>query len=220
MSSAAGRNRSLNARTHTKKRSCCPADVFHRRLLCEPLEDRRLLGASPVSASLEQTYGQIPMSFEVNQGQTAASVQYLAAGSGYALFLTRDGAVLSLEQPSAKAADAASSPANPSSSPTDPSSSPADLTGVALDMQLVGGNPQAAVAGEDLLPGTSSYFIGNDPSQWRTGVANYGRVAYQNVYPGVNLVYYGNQQQLEYDFTVAPGATRAASGSLSRGRRA
>jgi hypothetical protein len=73
-------------------------------------------------------------------------------------------------------------------------------------MNLVGANPDAAVAGLDQLPGTSNYMIGNDPSQWHTNIANYGQVAYQGVYPGVNLVYYGNQQQLEYDFVVAPGA--------------
>ena len=52
----------------------------------------------------------------------------------------------------------------------------------------------------------TNYFIGNDPSQWHTKIANYGRVAYEGVYPGVNLIYYGNQQQLEYDFVIAPGA--------------
>ena len=73
-------------------------------------------------------------------------------------------------------------------------------------MNLVGANPDASVTGLDQLPGTSNYFIGNDPSQWHTNIANYGQVEYQGVYPGVNLVYYGNQQQLEYDFVVAPGA--------------
>jgi autotransporter-associated beta strand protein len=166
---------------------------YHHRLCLEPLEYRRLLnGASPVSASVDQAYGQIPMSFEVNQGQTDARVQYLTRGNGYALFLTHEGAVLDLEQPSAPVAV--------------PSSAPASITGVALSMNLMGANPQAAAEGEDLLPGTSNYFIGNDSTQWRTGVANYGRVVYQDVYPGVNLIYCGNQQQLEYDFTVVPGA--------------
>jgi len=179
----------------------------NRRLLCESLEDRRLLNgttlqhsvAAPAlvsnqssSSSVAQAYGQLPMSFEVNQGQTDAQVMYLTRGSGYTLFLTQDGAVLSLEPSSGKTAD--------------PSSTPAAESGVALFMQLEGANPQAAIQGEDLLPGVSNYFIGNDPNQWHTNVPNYGRVAYQDVYPGVELDYYGNQQQLEYDFTVAPGA--------------
>jgi len=74
-------------------------------------------------------------------------------------------------------------------------------------MRLVGANAGAAVAGADELPGKSNYFIGNDSKKWRRNVPNYAKVKYQNVYPGVDLVYYGNQSgQLEYDFVVAPGA--------------
>ena len=73
-------------------------------------------------------------------------------------------------------------------------------------MKLVGANPQAKVSGLDELPGKSNYFIGNDPKKWRTNVPNYAKVKYANVYPGVDLVYYGNQRQLEYDFVVQPGA--------------
>jgi hypothetical protein len=73
-------------------------------------------------------------------------------------------------------------------------------------LQLVGANPSAPAIGQDELITKTNYFLGSDPSQWRTNVPNFGRVEYQNVYPGVNLVYYGNQGQLEYDFVVAPGA--------------
>ncbi len=72
----------------------------------------------------------------------------------------------------------------------------------ALRMQVVGSNPHAKVSGLEELPGKSNYFIGNDPKKWRTNVANYAKVKYANVYPGVDLVYYGNQRQLEYDFVV------------------
>lgn len=73
-------------------------------------------------------------------------------------------------------------------------------------MKLVGANSNATVAGADELPGKANYFIGNDPKKWRTNVPAYAKVKYQDVYPGVDLVYYGNQGQLEYDFVVAPGA--------------
>jgi hypothetical protein len=76
-------------------------------------------------------------------------------------------------------------------------------------MQLVGGNTAARGTGMDQQAGTSKYLLGNDPSRWRTGIPNYGRVEYQGVYPGIDLVYYGNQRQLEYDFVVAPGADPA-----------
>ena len=73
-------------------------------------------------------------------------------------------------------------------------------------MRLVGGNAKGRVVGLDELPGRSNYFIGNDPKKWRTNVPSYAKVKYEGVYPGVDLVYYGNQRQLEYDFVVAPGA--------------
>jgi hypothetical protein len=76
-------------------------------------------------------------------------------------------------------------------------------------MKLAGANPNATVAGTDLLPGKTNYFLGNDPAKWRPGVPQYGRVRYENIYPGINLVFYGNQGRLEYDFQVAPGSDPA-----------
>src|SRR6058998_3123603 len=77
-------------------------------------------------------------------------------------------------------------------------------------MKLVGANRAASATALEELPGKSNYFIGNDPKKWRTNVANYARVEYKETYPGVDLVYYGNQRQLEHDFVVAPGADPAA----------
>lgn len=73
-------------------------------------------------------------------------------------------------------------------------------------MKLIGANPDAEVKGMDQLPGKVNYFIGNDSSKWQTNIPTYGKVRYQNVYEGIDLVYYGNQGTLEYDFVVAPGA--------------
>ena len=95
-------------------------------------------------------------------------------------------------------------------------------------MSLAGANPKATVTGLDELPGKSNYFIGNDPAKWRTNVPTYAKVKYQNVYRGIDLVYYGNPQQLEYDFLVAPGAdpkaisldVAAIRSSADGGRRA
>ena len=79
-------------------------------------------------------------------------------------------------------------------------------TAAVLRMKLVGTNAGAKVTGLEELPGKSNYIIGNDPKKWRTNVPNYGRVKYAQVYPDVDLVYYGNQRELEYDFVLAPGA--------------
>ena len=72
--------------------------------------------------------------------------------------------------------------------------------------KVVGANPASRAVGLDKQAGVSNYLIGNDPSQWHTDVPNYGKVSYEGVYRGIDLVYHGNQKQLEYDFVVAPGA--------------
>ncbi|AXC13038.1 Cell surface protein [Acidisarcina polymorpha] len=76
-----------------------------------------------------------------------------------------------------------------------------------LRMDLVGANRSLQASGSELLPGTANYFIGNDPAKWLSKLPVYAKVRYSAVYPGVDLVYYGNQRQLEYDFVVAPGAS-------------
>ena len=144
--------------------------------------------ADPISRS----FGQIPLSFTVNQGQADPRVKFLSQGPGYKLSLTSAEAVLTLSPPA-----------------TAPQKSAVDApigSGVAFKMKLVGGNRKAVVEGLEELPGKSNYFIGKDPKKWRTNVPTYARVKYREVYPGVDLVYYGNQQQLEYDLVVAPRA--------------
>ena len=137
-------------------------------------------------SGLRADYGSVPLSFEANQGQTADEVQFLSRGSGYTLFLAPTKAVLSLQE---RTNDSQMKP----------------VTNV-LRMELKGANPAAEVEGRDLLPGKSNYFVGNDPKNWRTDVATFAKVNYQAVYEGVDLVYYGNQRQLEYDFIVAANA--------------
>ena len=73
-------------------------------------------------------------------------------------------------------------------------------------MKLVGSKSEPHIEGVDQLPSVSNYFTANDPKKWRTDVPNYAKVRYKDIYPGIDLIYYGNQRQLEYDFVVAPGA--------------
>ena len=153
-----------------------------------------------------ETYGRLPLSFEANQGQTDSQVKFLSRGSRYRLFLTPTEAVLSLSSPqSSQRAQRKSSnflsAFSASSAVNDP-----NPKFVALRMKLVGANPHPQVEGLEELPGKSKYFLGNDPSKWRTNVPHYAKVQYKDVYPGVDLVYYGNQRQLKYDLIVAPGA--------------
>ena len=154
------------------------------------------------SAGLAANYGKLPLSFEANQGQTDAQVRFLSRGQGYSLFLTDHEAVLALRKPgsSAQVSPGYSMPggrpgANRESIKTD-----------VVRMQLAGADPGLRVTGSEKLPGTANYLLGRDPSHWHNNVPTYSKVKYTAVYPGVDLVYYGNQQRLEYDFIVAPNA--------------
>ena len=155
---------------------------------------------SPVAEGDETTrlrataeYGKLPLSFEANHGQTDPQVQFLSRGAGYTLFLTPTKAVLSLQQ------------RMPESGASQEQEQVQRVPNV-LRMALVGANPAAKVAGLDQLPGKSNYFIGNDPQKWQVNVPTFASVLYQDIYQGVDLVYYGNQRRLENDFVVAPGA--------------
>jgi hypothetical protein len=113
-------------------------------------------------------------------------VDFISRGPGYTLFVTPTEAVLAL--PSARTAEATTRKT------------------ALLRMQVVGANATAQPKGRDELPGRVNYFRGNDSARWRTGLPTYARASYEDVYPGIDLVYYGNQRQLEYDFIVGPGA--------------
>jgi len=140
----------------------------------------------------------LPMFFEPNQGQTAPQVKFLARGPGYGLFLTAGEAVLELHRSAAGTQHSASSQTSALSSQPAASS--------VIRMRLAGANASPRVSGASPLPGKSSYYIGNDPAKWHRDIPQFARVEYSGVYPGVDLVYYGNQGQLEYDFRVAPAA--------------
>src|SRR5437879_5188449 len=143
-------------------------------------------------------YGKLPLSFEANQGQTDPKAKFLSRGSGYTLFLTPTEAVLMLTKADAHAKGRISHEAT--------LVEPEKRAGTVLRMKLLGAKPAPEVAGVDELPGKSNYFFGNDPKKWRVNVPTYLKVEYRDVYPGVNLVYYGNQRQLEHDFVISPGA--------------
>lgn len=150
-----------------------------------------------------EVYGKLPLAFEANTGQTNNQVKFLSRGPGYTLFLTRRAeAVLVLNAVASK--DTSGEPRRAPQSTVKPH--PEDKTPSVIRMQLVNTDVMPQGAGQDELPGKANYFVGDDPKKWRTNVPLFSKVQYRNVYPGVDLAYYGNQQQLEYDFIVAPGA--------------
>jgi hypothetical protein len=151
--------------------------------------------------------GALPLAFEANQGQTDPQVKYMARGNGYTAFLTANETVFALSS-SPQASSALNAKHGFGGAHQTASPRTKDRT-AAIHMQLVGGNAQPQIAAGSQLPGHSSYFIGNDRSQWHADVPQYARVSYRDVYPGVNMAFYGVQKQLEFDFILAPGASAA-----------
>lgn len=135
-----------------------------------------LLFSGTALAAPAVQWGNIPLSFEPNAGQASAQVRYLARSGSCTLYLASGETVL----------------AGPNQSP--------------LRTRLSGANPSAVIAGEVPQDSRSNYFIGNDPAQWHTAVPNFARVRYAGIYPGIDLVYYGKDGNLEYDWLVSPGA--------------
>src|SRR5437879_3712137 len=160
------------------------SDVQERAIFSRPR-------AVPSQISKERAvaaFGRLPLMFEpnvgqANMGQTDSDAEFLARGAGYSILLDRDSAVIGLQRGKASTGQSGW-----------------------LRMKLAGASADARVTGTDLLPGKTNYFIGNDPAQWRRNVSQFASVRYENIYPGINLLFYGNQGRLEYDFQVAPGA--------------
>jgi len=136
--------------------------------------------AEAKKAGIADTYGKLPISFEPNVGQTDESVRYVARGRGYAMFLTGNQAKLNLQGDRGKAAS--------------------------LEMTIENGNDSPVVTGLAESASKTNYLVGNDPSKWQTDVPNYSRVKYEQIYPGIDMIYYGNGQKLEYDLIVSPQA--------------
>ena len=135
------------------------------------------------SAALRNQPVSIPLEFEANDGQFAPQVLYLARGSNHFVYLTHESMTLGFND--------------------------AQQRDTSLRMTLVGANPEAYMIGETRTAGVSNYLMGNDPAQWRRGVGHYGRVRYSGAWRGIDLLFYGKDQSLEYDFIVYPGSDPA-----------
>jgi len=153
---------------------------------------------------LQEAYGTLPLSFEANQGQTDPQVKFISRGSGYTLYLTNTEAVLTLKEANSKTKTNSYAARDRRHLSQKPGPEKTEFT--TLRMKLNGDNDKTRVSGLEELPGKVNYFIGNNPTKWRTNIPTYSKVQYSEIYPGINLVYYGAQRQLEYDLVVGPGA--------------
>ena len=156
------------------------------------------LAPSAQKAQALASYSRLPLNFEANRGQAPGPIRFLSRGAAYDLLLTNAEAVLSLQKRRFRQQDQAAGWKKAALE----SDGPPNLVRVRFERA----NPDTVMSGEDELPGKSNYFLGKDPQKWRTGIPNYARVRYQEIYPGIDLVYYGKQGRLEYDFVVAAGA--------------
>jgi photosystem II stability/assembly factor-like uncharacterized protein len=167
------------------------------------------------NAQIQQSDGRLPVSFEANYGQTDPQVRFLSHSGGVTTFLTPSEAVIVLGQQKSEAGIQNSDwsslvplrrEAGGEGAPLADARGSERNDGAVLRMQWVGANPNPVVTGREQLPGIVNYFIGNNPAEWHADIPTYAKVEYQDVYPGIDLVYYGTNRQLEYDFVVAPGA--------------
>jgi len=138
-----------------------------------------LNAADSVQAQVAEIGSELPLSFEPNRGQANPRIQFLSRDGGRVILLSSSEVVLN-------------APSRENQSKV-------------LRMRLVGSDPTAQAEGQQPLIGKSNYFIGRDPKRWIKEIPNFARVAFKNVYPDIDLAYYGARRGLEYDFTVAPG---------------
>src|SRR5215471_838354 len=148
-----------------------------------------------IQSKASNAYDALPMSFEANLGQQPdARVKYLARARNYELALTNSEAVFTLRNSSVRHAGEFPRPSgggNRSDS---------------LKMKLRGGIPSPLIPDSEEVPWKVNYFMSNDPASWRTEIPAFSRVVQKGVYKGIDIAYYGKQDQLEYDFIVAPGS--------------
>ncbi len=164
-------------------RAVCRGVVFVLSVafIANLIAPRGFAGSVPAGRSAAADFGKLPLSFQPNLGQADARVQFVSRGQGYSLYLEPGEAWVRLE--------------------SQPSRNNVDM----LRMKLVGADAKAVAVGLEKQAGVVNYLVGSDPEKWHSGIPTYGKVRYTGIYPGIDLVFYGNQRQLEYDFIVGAG---------------
>ena len=161
---------------------------------------------------LAQGYGRLPLAFEQNRGQASSQVRFLAHGAGFSLGLTDSGPVLALNQSNTPVQAAGSAGRNrPVAPPTSVRALSVGFVGLSAGVRLAPAAP---------LTGRANYLIGRDPRRWHTGIPTFSKVAYLGVWRGIDASFQGSQGQLEYAFTVAPGADSRQIALRYRGQSA
>ncbi len=157
----------------------------------DPAPSRAFPKTAP-SGGQSVNYDAMPIAFEPNQGQAGAPIKFLARGKGYNLLFAGQEIAMTLRKEV--------------TATREETAAQRQFATETIRWKFVGANPHPEITAEEALPGRSNYFMGSAPALWRTNIQTYARVRYRNLYPGIDLVFYGSQGQLEYDFILAPGA--------------
>jgi len=155
--------------------------VLLASIVSAPLLSQSLTTPSEATRKrVERTFDLLPIAFEPNQGQSISDAKFLARGRGFSALFKQNEADFVIRSRS--------------------------TTSGLLRVTLLNASKDAAVSGESRLPGTVNYFAGNESEKWHTGLPTFERVRYARVYPGTDLIYYGNSGKLEFDFELSRGA--------------
>ena len=159
--------------------------------------------SSPASVAqrapaLASRFGHVPLFFEANRGQADAAVLFVAHGRDHQVYLTQAGAWIALAQ-GAEAGGLGPGPQRASSATLER----------AIHLTFPGANAQPLVAGLEPAAAKVNYLVGRNPAGWQQGVETFARVRYAEIYPGIDLIYHGNERQLEFDFEIAAGTAPA-----------
>jgi hypothetical protein len=161
-------------------------------------------GVAPAPPLRAPGYGSLPLSFEPNRGQASPGIRYLAHAAGYTLLLSDTGFTLSLAPP--RLATALRHRVLPPRLQQQEDAAPMAGPPTSIRVSLVGAARHPRVLALDRRPGIVNYLIGRSRSHWHTDIPTFGRVTYRDVYPGIDLIFYGRGGALEYDWLVGPHA--------------
>ncbi len=155
---------------------------------------------SAANAQMQETYGKLPLYFIKNEGQLDKDVKYYEKASGHATFFTEEGIYLSLTKKDKLSNQTKDRPKRLTKKKQ------VGIKSEVIKLMALNSNKNPKIIAEDMQAGKVNYLIGNDKSKWKTNIPTYKALRYKNIYPGVDIRFYGNNQQLEYDVIVAPKA--------------
>ena len=148
--------------------------------------DVKGMNVESIKARVQESYGKLPLYFIQNDGQVDERVRFYDKGSGHCVFFTERGIYFSLVG-GRQLADGS-------------------LKSEIVKLLPLFTNKNSEIVAEDVQDGKVNYFTGNDPEKWKTNIPTYKTVVYRNIYKDVDMRIYGNNQQLEYDIIIKPGA--------------